>query len=254
MATPAQIQDQYARAAVMYPGLQQIHLRSYSIIFAEAPDQPFSITLPETYANDPPHITCNNNPISIPLIECWVKVFILEQVVAQLQTIVQAPRTQRITVTQKEVECAISQRNPASLEDPSVRREIAKSLPTVVSARDLADRTRAQGQASAEALPALEQSFRDSCAQLQALLNAQRQVRRTIAGLGDQQTRGRRALEATRAQLREMERSAAARVAELQGNWNSGKITLEVYVREVTEARKGESYAKIMAERLSQWG
>jgi hypothetical protein len=51
--------------------------------------------LTANYPASPLTLACNRAPLSLPLIECWVKTFTLEDVVGQLFVIAQSPTRAR---------------------------------------------------------------------------------------------------------------------------------------------------------------
>jgi hypothetical protein len=249
MAAPEQIDGQYANALKFFPTLRQIDLHTYTVIFPEAPEQPFVIALPRDYPNSPPAVTCNNAPVSLPLTDFWVKAFLLEHVVSQLFVIAQAPKTPRLAVTREEIERAVASTDPEALQQESVQQQIAAALPTVAHARQLAEQHSAPGQAAADAAPALEQRVRANCAQLQALLGERHDIRVQLLQLGDPRAR---ALAATQARLREQREGAAARVREIEEQYAAGQMELEPYITAVLEARREEGYYRTVAEMLGQ--
>jgi hypothetical protein len=244
----AQVQGQFRNAFKWYPALQQVSPLVYRIAFSESPDLEFLITLTENFPREAPSVTCKSSPLSIPLIESWVKPFQLVDICHQLHVIAQLPPPQQFTVTQAELDAASASVDPAALQDPAVCRQLVAQLPTMVQSNAAVEQARSSRLACEEALRTnLEQAFVQSCASVAQLVQERRELMNRQASLTSP-SRSNQAMSRKIAQLRGTADRAGERAAEIKSQFAGGAMTLDAFWSGFMAAVKEQSTDRALAD------
>ena len=247
---PSIIQGQFGEAKQRYPALQQQSLYSYRIILP--PHGAFQINLPPNYPSQPPQITRDGNPFSIPFTENWCNIFQLVHVIGQLYLFAEAHLPQTFQIVTDEVEAAIAEHGDADLSDKSVRAEIINSIPTRQHSAKNAQKWAEMAAVTQQKFDTYQQAFFQNVQQLNELSARWAEVKRKLAVNPGMVTA--HAVNKKVAELKAQEKAAHDQLQNLEDRLKKKEIELDDYFQQVLQAKKDEILAKDLQRMLPGQG